>query len=78
MADLVRRAQARGQVSADQDPLELALALAAVSLGVMQLRQGLEGCGLPLEPERLLAGGWTLVLRSVVAGGLPPPAPPAA
>lgn len=78
MADLVRRAQARGQVSADQDPLELALALAAVSLGVMQLRQGLEGCGLPLEPERLLAGGWTLVLRSVMTGALPPLEAPAA
>ena len=77
MTELVRQAQAQGLVQAEQDPLELSLSLAAVSIGVLQMGTPAEGCPLPIPPERLLVRAWTLILRSVVIGDFPEPALPA-
>lgn len=76
MSELVQRAQAQGLVRAEQDPMELSMALAAASMGVMQMRTALAGCGLPIAPEQLLVRAWTLILRSVVVGEFPEPVPP--
>jgi|GEM_PF-5576033 len=68
MSRLVVQAQQEGRVRADQDPLELAMALASASMGMQQLCGGLEHGLLPVSPEHLLERIWALILRAAVVG----------
>jgi len=62
LAETVREAQLRGQLADHVAPMDLALELAAFSMGVLELCTCLEGCALRPEPEAMLRRAWGRLL----------------
>lgn len=62
LAEAVAAAQARGLLSDRVAPLDLALELAAFSMGVLELCTCLEGCALRPDPGDMLRRAWGRLL----------------
>jgi AcrR family transcriptional regulator len=67
LAAAVGEAQARGQLAADRDPLELALELAAFSMGVLELCLCLRGSSIAPDPDNMLSRAWSRLLDPLLA-----------
>jgi AcrR family transcriptional regulator len=66
LAEAVAAAQARGLLSDRVAPLDLALELAAFSMGVLELCTCLEGCALRPEPDSMLRRAWSRLLDPLI------------
>lgn len=62
LAEAVGVAQARGLLADRVAPLDLALELAAFSMGVLELCTCLEGCPLRQDPQAMLRRAWSRLL----------------
>jgi AcrR family transcriptional regulator len=62
LAESVAEAQARGLLADRVSPLDLALELAAFSMGVVELCTCLEGCSLRQDPQDMLRRAWSRLL----------------
>lgn len=66
LAQAVAEAQAAGQLSPAVSPMDLALELAAFSMGVLELCACLEGCAQQPDADAMLRKAWSRLLEPLV------------